>query len=126
MRGRLAPRKIIWKFNPPEAPHFCGIWDRLVRSGKKVMFVILKNRKLTITMLTTTMCMVEITWNARPLTPVSTDPEDLEAVTPNHFLLGGPLVPDPARYIDCRKIYKVAQAFNQMIWNQWVKMYLPK
>ena len=128
---RLAISRVIWKFNPPGAPHFGGIWERLVRSCKKAMFAILGNRRLTLPVLTSTMCLVEQTLNARPLTPVSDDPEDLEALTPNHFLLGRPvlaepLMPDSVRYVDCRKMYKVAQAYNQMIWNRWTKEYLPK
>ena len=128
---RLANSRVIWKFNPPGAPHFGGIWERLVRSCKKAMFAILGNRRLTLPVLTTTMCLVEQTLNARPLTPVNDDPEDLEALTPNHFLLGRPVVAEPltpvsVRYVDCRKMYKVAEAYNQMIWNRWAKEYLPK
>ena len=131
MCERLARGQIIWKFNPPGAPHFGGIWERLVRSCKKAMFAMLGNRRLTFPLLATTMCLVQQTLNARPLTPVSDDPEDLEALTPNDFLLGRPvlaepLMPDAVRYVDCRNIYKVAQAYNQMIWNTWLKEYLPK
>ena len=122
MCERLARGQIIWKFNPPGAPQF-GIWERLVRSCKKAMFAILKNRRLTFPVLPTTMFLVEQTLNARPLTPVSDDPEDLEALMPNHFELGRPvlaehLMPDAVRYVDFRKMYKVAQAYNQMIWNR--------
>ena len=87
------------------------------------MFAFLGNRRLTLPMLTTTMCLVDQVLNARPLTPVSDGPEDLEALTPNHFLLGRPVVaeplmPDSTRYIDCRNFYKVTQAYNQMLWNR--------
>ena len=51
------------------------------------MLSILGNRSLTDEVLTTTMCLVEQTLNARPITPASDDPEDLEALTPNHFIL---------------------------------------
>ena len=84
----LAQKKIVWKFNPPGAPHFGGIWERLVQSCKMVMIAILDNRSLTDEVLSTTMCLVEQTLNARPLTAVSDDPEDLTALTPIHFLLG--------------------------------------
>ena len=84
----LAQKKIVWKFNPPGAPHFGGIWEKLVQSCKKVMIAILDNRSLTDEVLSTTMCLVEQTLNAIPLTALSDDPEDLTALTPNHFLLG--------------------------------------
>ena len=131
MCERLARGQIIWKFNPPGAPHFGGIWERLLRSCKKAMFAIVGNRQLTFPVLATTMCLVEQTLNVRPLTPVSEDSEDLEELTPNYFLLARPVVaeplmPDAVRYVDCRKMYKVAQADNQMIWTRWEKDYLPK
>ena len=49
------------------------------------------------------MCLVEQTLNARPLTAVSDDPEDLTALTPIYFLLGrenasSPFMPSNERY----------------------------
>ena len=107
----LAQKKIVWNFNPPGAPHFGGIWERLVQSCKKVMTAILDNRSLTDEVLSTTMCLVEQTLNARPLTAVSDDPEDLTALTPNHFFLGrenasAPFLPSSERYNDLRKSFK--------------------
>ena len=84
----LIQQDIRWKFNPPAVPHFRGVWERLVWSCKKAMYAVLGNRSLTEDVLSSTMCLVEQTLNARPLTPVSSDATDLEAITPNHFLLG--------------------------------------
>ena len=131
IHDQLAHQRIVWKFNPPGAPHFGGVWERLVRSCKKAMYSILGSRCLTLPVLTTTMCLVEQTLNGRPLTPVSHDPEDLEALTPNHFLLGPrviaqPLIPDASRYVDCRRLYKVAQGYSEMIWKRWTNEYLPQ
>ena len=64
----LAKQRVVWQFNPPGAPHFGGIWERLVRSCKKSMIAILGSRRLTLPVLTTTMCLVEQTLNSRPLT----------------------------------------------------------
>ena len=127
----LAQKRIVWKFNPPGAPHFGGIWERLVQSCKKVMIAILDNRSLTDEVLSTTMCVVEQTLNARPLTAVSDDPEDLTALTPNHFLLGrenasAPFMPSSERYHDLRKSFKTAQANAEMIWKRWTREYLPQ
>ena len=115
IESNLAQRKIVWKFNPPGAPHFGGIWERLVQSCKKVMIAILDNRSLTDEVLSRTTCLVEQILNARPLTAVSDDQEDLTALTPNHFLLerekaSAPFMLSSERYHDLRKSFKTAQA----------------
>ena len=108
--GDLAQKKIVWKFNPPGAPHVDGIWERQVQNCKKDIIAILYNRNFTDEVLSTPMCLVEQTFNARPLTTVSDDPEDLTALTPNHFVLGkenasAPFVPSSERYHDLRKTF---------------------
>ena len=84
----LARKNIVLQFNPPGAPHFGGVWERLVGRCKKAMVSIIGNRSLTNEVVTTTMGLVEQTLNARPITPASYDPEDLEALTLNHFIQG--------------------------------------
>ena len=128
---RLHQQDIEWSFNPPGAPHFGGVWERLVRSCKRAMFAVLSGRGLTDEILTTTMCIVEHTLNGRPLTPVSSDPEDLEAITPNHFLIGRagiciPFIPQAEKYTDLRKAFRASQAYALMIWKRWSNEYLPQ
>ena len=118
----LAQKDIKWKFNPPGAPHFGGIWERLVRSCKKAMKAVLDGRSLTDDVLIT-ICLVEQTLNARPVTSVSDDPDDQEALTPNHFLLGRanlatPFLPVAQRYTDLRRVFRVWQAYSDMIWTE--------
>ena len=93
------------------------------------MIANLCSRLLTIPVLTTTMCLVEQTLNSRPLTPVSDGPKNLEEFRPNHSLLGRPAISEPlllSRYVNCRKLYRVAQAYHEMIWKRWARDYLPK
>ena len=54
---------IKWRFNPPSAPHQDGIWERLVRSFKRVLYTILGTRRLTDEVLHTTFCLVESALN---------------------------------------------------------------
>ena len=128
---QLALEQLFRRFKPTGALLFGRIRERLVSSCKQTMFAFHGNRRLRLSVLTTATCMVEQMLSARPLRPVSDVPEDLEELTPNHFLLGQPviaepLVPDSARYSDCRKMYKVCQACKQIIQNRWVKKYLNK
>ena len=95
------------------------------------MIAILNNRSFTENVLSSTMCLVEQTLNARPLTAVSDDPEDLTALTPNHFLLGrenasAPFMSSSERYHDLRKSFKTAQAYADMIWKRWTRECLPQ
>ena len=127
----LALKQIKWKFNHPGAPHFGGVWERMVRSCKKAMMAIVGKRTLTDDVLTTTMCLVEQILKSRPLTSVSDDPEHLEALTPNHFLLGRaspttPFIPDAQQYTDLRRVFRVSQAYADMIWSRWNREYLPQ
>ena len=126
----LIQQGIRWKFNPPAAPHFGGLWERLVRSCRKAMYAVLSNRSVTKDVLSTTMCLVEQTLNARPLTPLSSDATDLEAITPNHFLLGNknlslPYLSGAEQFVDNRKLFRQTQAYADIIWDRFCKKYLP-
>ena len=75
--AEFAHKGINWMFIPPSAPHQCGIWERLIRSFKRVLYTILGSRRFTDEVLSTTFCLVEPALNSRPLTPVSGDNSDL-------------------------------------------------
>ena len=127
--AELAHKGIKWRFNPPSAPHQGGIWERLVRSFKRVLYTVLGTRRLTDEVLNTTFCLVEYALNSRPLTPVSADPSDLGAITPNHFLLGNQATRIPSIVgvdeFDHRKRYARAQSYANSIWARWLKEYVP-
>ena len=64
--AELAHKGIKWRFNPPSAPHQGGIWERLVRSFKRVLYTILGTRRLTDEVLHTTFCIVENAFKSLP------------------------------------------------------------
>ena len=68
--------------------------------------------------------------NSRPLTHVSSDPTDPEALTPNHFLMGHAsphLAPGPTRDGDMcsRRRWKQSQAVAEHVWKRWAREYIP-
>ena len=101
-----------------------------MRSCKKATNAVLGNRPVTEDVLSTTMFFVEQTLNARPLTPFSSDVIDLEALTPNHFLLGNRNVCVPYQLcadevVDHRKLFRQTQAYANLIWDRFWKECLP-
>lgn len=80
--------KILWKFIPPSAPHMGGAWERMVRSVKECMGYVLRGHVTNDETLRTIMAEIEHSVNSRPLVHIPPDPDDGEALTPNHFLLG--------------------------------------
>ena len=69
------------------APHHGSVWQRLVQSFKRTFYAILGNRRLTDEVLTTVFCLLEQSFNARPLVPANAKATDIDALTPNHFWL---------------------------------------
>lgn len=127
----LSVRGIEWSFIPPGAPHFGGCWERLVRSVKTGMRAMLKERNPTDLVLRTTLCEVMNVVNNRPLTEVSSDPQEPEPITPNMLLLGRN---NHMQYdhdfiessLDCRAAYKQAQIYADRFWRKWVSTYRPE
>nr|XP_054593653.1 uncharacterized protein LOC129160674 [Nothobranchius furzeri] len=75
--------------------HFGGVWERLICIIRKVLHSVLRQQVLDDEGLHTILCGAEAILNDRPLTKLSEDPNDLEALTPNHLLLmkGKPVLP---------------------------------
>ena len=126
----LLAKNIKWIFNPPACFHHGGVWERCIRTVRKVMKALLKEQPLDDEGLTTLMCEVEAIVNGRPLTKVSDDPRDPEALTPNHLLLlrSGPTLP-PGVFSkeDCysRRKWRHTQYMADVFWRRWMREYLP-
>ena len=88
---------VTWKRNPPAAPHFCGVFESLIKSTKPAIFAVLGDAEVNDKELGTIFIGVERLLNSRPLTTVSDDPNDDRVLTPNNFLIGkmgGDFVPE--------------------------------
>jgi hypothetical protein len=123
-------RGVKWTFIPPASPHWGGAWERLVRSVKTSLRVILKERAPSEETFMTLLAEVENMVNGRPLTHVTVDPKSLETLTPNHFLIGSSsnlpqigVFDDSDHYL--RKQWRLSQLLADMYWKRWVREVLP-
>lgn len=112
----------------PAASHQGGVWERLIRSIRSIL--VLKEQVLDDECLQTIFCEVEAMLNNRPITKVSDDSNDLEALTPNHLLLlkNKPVLP-PGLFnqkdLYVRKRWKQVQYMAELFWKRWLSEYLP-
>ena len=129
--ARLGNRGTKWIFNPPASPHFGGVWERLIRTAKVALNVVLRDQSLTDEILSTALISVENLLNGRPLTLVSVDPAEPEALTPNHLLLGRAnpnIAPDVFGMQDNnpRKRWRFVQSLTDQFWRRWMREYVPR
>ncbi|XP_059223520.1 uncharacterized protein LOC131997138 [Stomoxys calcitrans] len=83
---------LTWHFIPPGAPHMGGLWEAGVKSFKIHFRKLAGAHKFTFEEFTTILSRIEACLNSRPISPMSENPDDLIALTPGHFLIGGPLL----------------------------------
>jgi len=69
-----------------------GLWEAAVKSSTTHFFKQTAGGKYTFEELATLLPKVEVCLNSRPISPMSEDPTDLVALSPGHFLVGGPLL----------------------------------
>jgi hypothetical protein len=62
----LAKRKTQWHFSPPSAPHFGGVWERLVQSNKRAIKTILNEQAVSDEVLVIAFTEVSALLNGRP------------------------------------------------------------
>ncbi|XP_075150935.1 uncharacterized protein LOC142225044 [Haematobia irritans] len=84
--------EINWKFIPPRSPHFGGLWEAAVKSAKYHFYRTVGQSVLTFDELRTLACEICAVLNSRPLCQISEDPNDLEVLTPGHFLVAKSLL----------------------------------
>ena len=126
----LLQRNIKWIFNPPASSHQGGVWERCIRTVRKVMKSLMREQVTDDEGLSTLMCEVESIVNGRPITKVSDDPRDLEALTPHHLLLLNPRSSIPPgkfmkedNYVQRR--WRQVQYLADVFWRRWIREYLP-
>jgi hypothetical protein len=129
MRAAAEQEQIIWEFNSPSAPHFGGLWEAGVKSVKIPLRRTIGEQVLIFEELYTFLTQIEAVLNSRPLCAISSDPNDLTALTPGHFLTLAPLtcLPEPDLLsIELNRLsrWQLLQRMHQSFWNRWHWEYL--
>ncbi|XP_073821454.1 uncharacterized protein [Musca autumnalis] len=98
-------QKLDWHFIPAAAPHMGGLWEAGVKS-----------------------CKTHLKPNSRPLSPLSHNVDDLGALTPGHFLIGGPLLvpaePEQTEKTSLQNRWRRLQLLTQEFCGRWKSEYL--
>ena len=120
---------IEFKFIPPYAPHFGGLWEAGVKSCKHHITRVLGNSHLTYEEFSTVLTQVEAVLNSRPMYCLSPDPTDFTPLTPAHFLIGRPLTSHACEDVTSTSLhtlsrYKRVEQLRQHFWRRWSAEYI--
>ena len=125
----LAVQGTQWKWNPPGAPHFGGIWESGVKSTKHHIRRVVGESVLTFSEMSTLLSRIGACLNSRPLLPLTDEVSDTNYLTPAHFLIQRKsyLVPEndyTQENISAGRRWQLVSQKVQHFWARWKKEYL--
>jgi hypothetical protein len=125
----LRAKEVAWHVNPPLASHSCGIWERMIRSIRRILAAVMNEQVVDDEAFQTFLIEVERILNDRPLLRNESQPDDLDPLTPSKLLLlhSNSCVP-PGIFVDrdCyNRRWRQAQLLANTFWKRWLKEYLP-
>ena len=128
IKNALATDRVNWTYIPPKAPHFGGLWESKVKSFKHHLRRVIGETILTLEEFQTLAAQIEACINSRPLSPMTSDPEDMNALTPGHFLIGSPIIGLPEPHTSNPEIntqphtrWVLVQRILVSFWRRWSK-----
>ncbi|XP_035860336.1 uncharacterized protein LOC118495618 [Sander lucioperca] len=132
IKDYLLQQRCTWVFNPPHSSHMVGTWERMIGVARRILDSMLLQvgpLKLTHEVLSTFMAEVCAIVNARPLIPVSTNPEAPLILTPSMLLTQKTGVSlSPASNFSkgdlLKNQWKRVQALAETFWARWRREYL--
>ena len=126
----LLQKGITWKHIPPHSSNMGGVWERHIRSVRKILTCLLRDQQLSEETLSTLLCEAESILNNRPITPTSDDVDDFQVLRPSHLLMLRECPKTPPCLSDSKDAYRrrwrQVQHLSQTFWKRWLKQYLPE
>ncbi|XP_012234575.1 uncharacterized protein [Linepithema humile] len=124
-----ATQGITWRFIPPHSPHMGGLWEANVKAVKTHLKTVINETLLSFEELYTVLTQVEAILNSRPLCPLNNSPDDLEVLTPGHFLIGTSLHALPEESVlniplNRTNRYQLLTQLQQSFWKRWSREYI--
>jgi hypothetical protein len=129
---KMQEKRIKWHFQPPYAPHFGGVWERLIKDVKRALEGSVGKFPIPRLALESALAQIESNMNDRPLTDVPITPDDLEPLTPNLLISGysnHPFMSNHDITIDdlvSKKYVRCAKAVVQAYMKRWTHEVLPE
>ena len=121
-----------WIFNPPHSSHMGGVWERMIGVTRRILDSMLldtSKNPLTHEVLTTFMAEACAIINARPIVPVSTDPQSPFVLSPAALLTQKTNHTTTfAENLEIRDMYRAqwkgVQVMANTFWQRWKDEYL--
>ena len=132
VKVHLARESCEFKFNVPTASHAGGVWERQIRSVRRVMSSLLKDvgTQFDEECLQTFLCEACAIVNSRPLNAENLSDSDFVPITPNSFLTMKPsiVLPPPGEFpredLYSKRRYRRCQYLANQFWIRWRSEYL--
>lgn len=125
----LTINKIDWRFITPTAPHHGGLWESNIKTMKSHFKRVMGTVVLSYEETATVLYQIESVLNSRPLLPLSESSDDLNFLTPGHFLIGSALTEHPEQDVsetpvNRLKFWQQCCKVRQIFWRRWNLEYL--
>ncbi|XP_052752368.1 uncharacterized protein LOC128200991 [Galleria mellonella] len=129
LRSAAHVERIEFVFDPPGGPHFSGLAEAGVKSVGTHLSRVVGVQRLAFEEFCAVLARMEAMLNSRPLSPISSDPNDFSVLTPGHFLTMEPLTILPeSNLVDIKlgplQRWKLLQKIHQDFWRKWHLEYL--
>lgn len=128
-QSNLAVKGIHWNFIPPNSPHFGGLHEAGVKSMKTHLSRIIGKFTPSVEELNTIIKRIQACLNSRPLVRPHDTPDDLDVLTPGHFLIGRELLAPPVPCLlklhdNVLARWQRGQKIVQSFWKKYINYYL--
>ena len=125
-------RPLEWVFNVPYAPARGGVYERCVKSVKEILTMIMERERISYDAFHTVLVAAEAIVNRRPITQVSSDVKDVNALTPSDILYPGAgcpsgtylFNPGSATTETLQIAHRIGISYVNNFWKVWKKNYL--